>query len=319
MDSGIEFLRPYGKWMIIHCVEEAGIDVTGWGFTKEGRPVEQPQSNGAHCYDWSFRSEDGRIMVLCVWFEELRQDVNGRIIFDGNLRLYADNLIRELEKDPRNHRKTIKDPRINRAQHFSSTVELAYLRKIPVRVVIVSGAVRAKEDEGADFDRAIGRVLDESDWLVESFDSETGRFVLVRDFSEESAGDLLGREDEENSASVGGDVFADQFTTEQRSDDYVFNGTVRKRDPSVRRKVLDRARGVCELTGTPGFPMENGGIYLETHHIIPLAEGGPDAVENVIALTATAHRQAHYAENRSELRELCLAIVSRSGRSESKL
>jgi 5-methylcytosine-specific restriction protein A len=57
--------------------------------------------------------------------------------------------------------------------------------------------------------------------------------------------------------------------------------------------------------------MANGGVYLETHHIIPLSEGGPDTFENVIALTADAHRQAHFGVDRDELRARCLEIVAR--------
>ncbi|MOA40243.1 HNH endonuclease [compost metagenome] len=56
--------------------------------------------------------------------------------------------------------------------------------------------------------------------------------------------------------------------------------------------------------------MSNGGTYLETHHIIPLSEGGLDTVENVIALTADAHRQTHFGVGRDELRVRCLEIVA---------
>lgn len=314
MDKGIEFLRPTGKKLIIDCVQGAGIDVSGWGFTKDGQPVNRPQSNGAYCYDWSFRGEDGKCMVVCVWLEEISVDVQGRIVFEGNLRRYSESLIRELEKDPKNHKRTIKDPRINRAQHFSSTVQLAHRNGIPLSVVIVSGPVREKEVQGQDFDRAIGRELDSQRWLVESFDDESGAFVLVRDEGGQSYG--LHEPDRDlgnakgNDTAFGNLFVSDQFATETRPDTYIYNGVQRYRDPNVRRLVLNRSEGVCELTGGPGFLMANGRRYLETHHIIPLSEGGADAVENVIALSADAHRQAHFGANRDELRERCLQIVA---------
>ncbi|WP_324734067.1 HNH endonuclease [Pseudomonas paeninsulae] len=321
MGTAPENLRPTSKSMIMDCVQNAGIDVQAWGIRKkDGKPVSQPQSNGGYCYEWSFRSGDGRISLLCVWFEEMDVDSQGRVCFVGNLRAYGDTLIRQLEKDPKNRSRTIKDPRINRAQHFSSTVELAHVNARDVRVVIVSGPVREKEDEGSEHDRAIGRQLDDQKWFVESFDDDTGAFVLVRGNRHQVNASLRTTDIEEIPVEPGvgmssdADV-VDQFATDERPDTYTYNGVQRYRDPSVRRRVLKRSGGVCELTEVPGFLMANGGVYLETHHIIPLSEGGPDTVENVIALTAGAHRQVHFGVDRDELRARCLEIVaSRIGR-----
>ncbi|MFJ4442705.1 HNH endonuclease [Pseudomonas sp. NPDC089422] len=314
MGTALEALRPTGKWMIIDCVQSAGIDVTDWSFRKtDGQPVALPQSNGAYCYEWSFRSDDRRTLLLCVWWEGLHLDAQGRVCFSENLRLYADTLIQQLEKDPKNRNRTIKDPRINRAQHFSTTVQLAYMNTTPVRVVIVSGPVREKESEGSENDRAIGRQLDEHHWFVESFDDDTGAFVLVRGGNQASSvimADSNITPAEAGPSMASDTALADQFVTDERPDTYTYNGEQRYRDPSVRRRVLERSKGCCELTGMPGFPMANGGVYLETHHIIPLAEGGPDTVENVIALTADVHRQAHFGIARDELRARCLLIVA---------
>lgn len=70
------------------------------------------------------------------------------------------------------------------------------------------------------------------------------------------------------------------------------------RDAMVRRYVLRRAAGLCELCGAPGFVMDGGTPYLECHHVHGLAAGGPDTVDNVIALCANHHRQAHYGVDR---------------------
>lgn len=318
MGIGLETLRPTGKWMIIDCVQSAGIDVNEWSFRKtDGRPVTLPQSNGGYCYEWSFRSADRNILLLCVWWEGLHVDSEGRICFSENLRAYADTLIQQLEKDPKNRNRTIKDPRINRAQHFSTTVQLAYMNTTPVRVVIVTGPVREREteDERAKHDRATGRQLDDQPWFVESFEEETGAFSLVRSnpaplgIVAKTAGVDETRMQLEVEVVKDASV-VDQFTTDERPATYTYNGVQRYRDPSVRRRVLERSGGVCELTGVPGFSMSNGGIYLETHHIIPLSEGGLDTVENVIALTADAHRQAHFGVGWVELQARCLEIVA---------
>lgn len=252
-------------------------------------------------------------MLLCVWFEELRVDDLGRIIFSGNLAAYADTLIRQLEKDLRNRNRTIKDPRISRAQHFNSTVQLAHMNSLPVRVVIVSGPVREAEDIDSGSDRAVGRYLDGEPWTVESFDKDTGAFVLVRGLvPDQLPSEKKGVEDGvEGLAVVDGQVVSDQFREENRPESYTYNGVQRCRDPRVRALVLARSEGICELTMTPGFQMANGGTYLETHHIVPLSEGGADTIENVIALSADAHRQAHYAVDRDDLRRRCLEIVAK--------
>ena len=83
------------------------------------------------------------------------------------------------------------------------------------------------------------------------------------------------------------------------------------RDAKVREKVLRRANGFCEECGQPGFLTKAGHPYLETHHIKALSEQGPDRPHNVIALCATDHRRAHYAENRWELQDKLLAKLSK--------
>ena len=318
MSTSLEYLRPVSKSMIMDCVQSAGIDVRAWEFRKkDGKAVAKPQSNGGYCYEWSFRSDDRSVLLLCIWFEGIRIDSRGRACFAENLRAYAETLIQRLEKDPRNRSRTIKDQRISRAQHFSTTVQLAYMNTSPVRVVIVSGPVREKEEEEEEeeHDRAIGRRLDEQEWFVESFDDDTGAFVLVRGNRNPvsvipEATDVEGVPIESDIGVVSDAAVVDQFATNDRPDTYVYNGVQRYRDPSVRRRVLERSGGVCELTEIPGFPMANGGVYLETHHIIPLSEGGPDTVENVIAITADAHRQVHFGVGRDELRLRCLEIVA---------
>jgi HNH endonuclease len=83
------------------------------------------------------------------------------------------------------------------------------------------------------------------------------------------------------------------------------------RDAKVREQVLQRADGFCEECGQLGFRTRGGKPYLETHHVIALSEQGPDRPHNVIALCATDHRRAHYAENWKELQDTFLAKLSK--------
>ncbi|MEN6336977.1 MAG: HNH endonuclease signature motif containing protein [Phycisphaerales bacterium] len=58
-----------------------------------------------------------------------------------------------------------------------------------------------------------------------------------------------------------------------------------------------RANGVCEACGcrAPFIRISDGTPYLEIHHILPLADGGDDTIENATALCPNCHRRAHYA------------------------
>lgn len=84
------------------------------------------------------------------------------------------------------------------------------------------------------------------------------------------------------------------------------------RDVAVRSAALSRAGGRCEYCKAPGFKTASGTVYLETHHVEPLSEGGADGLSNVIALCANHHREAHHGNNRAALRADFQAILLRA-------
>lgn len=79
------------------------------------------------------------------------------------------------------------------------------------------------------------------------------------------------------------------------------SGVIFRRDKMVRDYVLNRAKGRCEYCGKTGFLMKNGKKYLEAHHVIALSCHGPDKVNNVIALCAEHHREAHFGVDKEQL------------------
>lgn len=68
------------------------------------------------------------------------------------------------------------------------------------------------------------------------------------------------------------------------------------RDPKVVAFALKRAGGKCELckNEAPFLSRKDGTPFLEVHHKITLASGGPDVPENTLALCPNCHRKAHY-------------------------
>lgn len=73
------------------------------------------------------------------------------------------------------------------------------------------------------------------------------------------------------------------------------------RSPEVAAFILRRAAGSCEgCKAQAPFIRTDGTPYLEVHHVVPLADGGPDTVDNTVALCPTCHRRAHHAMDRAE-------------------
>lgn len=74
------------------------------------------------------------------------------------------------------------------------------------------------------------------------------------------------------------------------------------RDAKVVAWVLKEADGTCESCDLPApFLKEDGTPYLEVHHIQRLADGGPDTVENAVAICPNCHMRLHYGENKKAL------------------
>jgi 5-methylcytosine-specific restriction protein A len=77
------------------------------------------------------------------------------------------------------------------------------------------------------------------------------------------------------------------------------------RDPKVKAWVLQQADGKCECcsaTVPALFIMaESKQPYLEVHHVVPLANDGPDTPANTVAICPSCHRELHFGENKDAL------------------
>ncbi|MBU8913319.1 MAG: HNH endonuclease [Spirochaetales bacterium] len=84
------------------------------------------------------------------------------------------------------------------------------------------------------------------------------------------------------------------------------------RDPRVKAWVLQQADGICECCGNPApFRTDDGRPYLEVHHVQPLADGGPDVVENVVAICPNCHRALHHGFDRSQALSSLFDMIDR--------
>lgn len=66
------------------------------------------------------------------------------------------------------------------------------------------------------------------------------------------------------------------------------------RDPYLKQMVKRIAEGKCQYCGENApFIDKQGEPYLEAHHVIRLAEGGKDTIDNVVAICPNCHRKVH--------------------------
>ena len=81
------------------------------------------------------------------------------------------------------------------------------------------------------------------------------------------------------------------------------------RNPVIAKFAKQRANGYCELCGQKA-PFEVGGEpFLESHHIVPVSEGGMDSVDNVAALCPNCHRRVHYLKDPKDVEIICKNVA----------
>jgi 5-methylcytosine-specific restriction enzyme A len=179
---------------------------------------------------------------------------------------------------------------VHRAKAQDEAIQEAYRGSLPIRMVICEGKKRSDPDSTAS--KVSLRLLDPEPWHVAKYNQVTGQCTLMRG---------LGN---------GTDRYADQFDMPQPiggpAEKISKTSSAYVRRPEVRRFSLIRANGRCEYCGKEGFLMQGGKVYLETHHVVPLHEGGSDTVNNVAALCPNHHREAHHGTSRAEIRNTLL-------------
>lgn len=89
------------------------------------------------------------------------------------------------------------------------------------------------------------------------------------------------------------------------------NTTVYYRDPVIAAAVKERAKGKCDLCEQPApFSNAEGLPYLEEHHLVRLADGGDDSIDNAVALCPNCHRKMHIVNDVKDTETLRRRILS---------
>ncbi len=256
-------LKPTQVRRVIDLVEQAGLDVSEWSKDFRGNPATNPK----YCYEWAFQDE--HVVICNIWYDELKV-VNGYVEDHLELKNWV------ASKD---------NPavRVVRRRRMLEIMGHAYANSTPIRALILDGTRRGPGQPV----NITGRLLDPREWSVVSFNGTAGEATLRR--------------------GKWASQYADQFSIDRPADGDGSSsaGSAKryKRSGDIREWALSRAKGVCEYCGQRGFQLPDGRWYLETHHIVPLSERGPDSYKNVIALCANDHRRAHVGVDRERLRK----------------
>lgn len=287
----LELLKPSKPGTVMDLVADAGIDVSPWTVRQDGKTVANPRANPKYCYEWAFGGNNEPI-ALCVWHESLT--AAGEIAYEDSIRAFALQLDRVAidRTNPQHVRSRARD-QAKRARNFDLLVQRAYRQSLPVRVILLSREERARTEIGWETAQVQFRSLDNEPWYLHRYEDNDGSFRFVRGVPRLA-------EPDETLVSTH-PTFEDQFSipdTEKRE----IMGNTFVRSPEIRKTTLYRARGYCEFCGEQGFKTATNRIYLETHHVIPLSENGPDTVWNLVALCPNDHRRAHHGDDRIEIR-----------------
>lgn len=294
LEALLESLRPTKSHAVIDLVYRAGISVQGWFVKRDGTPAVSPRSNAAYCFNWAFGG--GKEPSLAsIWHKSMRI-ADSHIEMHASIRKLAlrlEALVADKSQDLA-VRETAR-PQAARARQLDDLLAATFAEGKPLRVIINVGDMLDESTLGHGSSVVRVRMLDEAPWSVVSYDGNNGDCILRRE--DAGSAPLVARQDQP-------DLFADQYDlagVDLAPERDAF-GKVRVRDPEVRRSVLLRSQGNCELCNAPGFQLPGGRLYAETHHVVPLSEDGADRVWNVAALCPGHHREVHYGVQAAELR-----------------
>ncbi len=261
-------LKPVTKQLVRDIAEKVGVPMTTQ-------------------YDWCFKGEGGPYLVN-IWHDGMNEDGDEISFIDSASDWAQENIA------------TATPVQLNRADAVSALMVEAYYRKQPIRVAILDGVRRRKGLR--ETSEAHQRELDPVLWYPHHR-NEDRRIVVIRGKPQPVDFDPYAEDQEYEELRRARLSVAPAVPTKKSVAPATATAIYERDSAVVRAAKLRAADGNCELCGKKGFVTASGAYYLEAHHVIPLNCGGADDERNVIAICADDHRQAHYGEDRHDLRD----------------
>jgi 5-methylcytosine-specific restriction protein A len=275
--SALSEISPKERQLVMALVSAAGVDVSDWGNYQRG--PSKASTNPKYCYEWSF-IEPHKLVVLSLW-HSLMQEQDGSILQVLNMRELALQF-----------KQLGRSVWARRSLSMDHAIQTAAREGLPIRVVVCEGKRSNIEEPESRPSKVAKRLLDLVPWSITHYDWSSGQCTLTR--------------------GTMPDRFADQFSIQPELAPERRDRTVPTfmRSAEVRRQVRERSQGKCEWCGEVGFEMSDGRVYIETHHVVALAEGGLDNERNVVALCPKHHREAHYGVNSTFMHRTLLSQLA---------
>ena len=89
-----------------------------------------------------------------------------------------------------------------------------------------------------------------------------------------------------------------------KTDDFV-------RNPYVAAYVKKMANGICDLCQQPAPFEKDGQPFFHCHHVLWLARGGPDVIQNAVALCSNCHDRMHQLDRKTDIIRLSIRMAKR--------
>jgi hypothetical protein len=198
--------------------------------------------------------------------------------------------------------------------HTAPSLVLSVLNSTERTTVEASFYGSLREGSGRNLEARMGREFI-STWLQPGDKLRLGRIgsrLFALKLNEEAHPELVSRQ---LAAALPGDLLFARASAQPTLPAVVKATTTRyARNPLIVAAALKRAAGQCERPSCAGplFLRDDGSVFLEVHHVVPLAEQGLDTITNVAALCPGCHREAHHGAHRLALRQELLARIAGS-------
>lgn len=273
MLPNLDYLRPVEKHLIMHLLEEAGMDVSAW-HQYSGPAAANPK----YCYNWAF-CQPGEFVAICLWYDSLE--------------LRGSDVVCAISPLDRTYSSTSQAQRIwrRRSLKLREALQTAYIEQLPVRAIIVDGPQGDPKAPNPVASSVTARLLDETPWAVTDFDQITGATLLARGATPTAP------------ASASTDIELSWFEGKMKPS-FILH---RQREGRLRRaKIADALarngdRLVCEVVNC-GFDFKDrygslGEGYAQVHHLLPLSTspfaGRTTKLSDLAIVCANCHAMIH--------------------------
>jgi hypothetical protein len=174
-----ESLKPIQHYPVRELLQAAGVDVSSWERSIDGKEIENPNSNTYKNSRWSFGEGNGPL-VACIWFSSILARDN-EIVYEDSLKQYMEELGNLLASPGRKSEEKIRlRNKIGKADAFNKLISHAFRKRLPVRIIVLSGTRADEDDSAISSSKASLRLLDPAEWYIHSYSVETGFFTAKR-------------------------------------------------------------------------------------------------------------------------------------------